>query len=279
MANAPWFKFFPSDWLLSRTVRLMTAEQRGIYIQLLCEQWYGCNGLPSDEKALIQLAGCTADEWARSSESILEQFPTDRSGRRYNKKLRAMQNEARALSQERSGVGKRGNAKRWGSNGIVNRNCDTSAIANESQTHRDSDSDSDSDSDIDSDSDSEKAGGTLSRSDPPVNNSKSSQSKANSKTNGNGNGVHEDRKNHLARAIANKFGVTATDNNLLAIAEGITTEAIVSRCSEFDAAEIITKHTDPAFGGKSPRFYFEDSQWRAEPSYALRDIRREGKTA
>ena len=72
MSNAPWFKFFPSDWLLSRTVRLMTAEQRGIYIQLLCEQWYGGNGLPSDENALIQLAGCTADEWSRSSESILE---------------------------------------------------------------------------------------------------------------------------------------------------------------------------------------------------------------
>ena len=54
VCNAPWFKFFPSDWLLSRTVRLMTAEQRGIYIQLLCEQWYGANGLPSDEKALIQ---------------------------------------------------------------------------------------------------------------------------------------------------------------------------------------------------------------------------------
>jgi uncharacterized protein YdaU (DUF1376 family) len=274
MSNAPWFKFFPSDWLLSRTVRLMTAEQRGIYIQLLCEQWYGGNGLPSDEKALIQLSGCTTDEWDRSSESILEQFPTDRTGRRYNKKLRAMQNEARALSQERSGAGRRGNAKRWSSNGITNRNCDTSAIANALQTHRDSDSDSDLDSDVDS----EKPGGTLSRSQAPVKNSPStSQSKPNGKSNG--NGVHEDRQNRLARGIANKFGVTASPNNLRAIAEGITTEAIASRCSEFEAAEIITKHTDPAFGGKSPRFYFEDSQWRAEPSYALKDTGREGKTA
>ena len=267
MSNAPWFKFFPSDWLLSRTVRLMTAEQRGVYIQLLCEQWYGGNGLPSDENALIQLAGCTTDEWARTSESILEQFPTDRNGRRYNKKLRAIQNEARGLSQERSKVGKRGNAKRWSSKGITNRNCDTSAIANESQTHRDSDPDPDSDS--------EKAGGTLSRSQPPLNNSQSSQSKPNCKS----NGAHEDRQNRLARAIANKFGVTAIPNNLRAIAEGITTEAIASRCSEFEAAEIIAKHADPAFGGKSPRFYFEDSQWRAEPSYALKDIGREGKTA
>ena len=195
-------------------------------------------------------------------------FPTDRNGRRYNKKLRAIQNEARGLSQERSKVGKRGNAKRWPSNGIVNRNCDSSVIASASQTHRDSDSDSDSDSDIDSDS--EKAGGTLSHSEPPVNNSASTQSKPNGKSAGNSHSIESERATtHLARAVANNLEVPDTPANLKSIEHAIKNECLVSRCSELQAAQIIRDHTHPAsFGTKPIRFFFEDADWRNDPKYS-----------
>lgn len=138
MSHAPWFKFYAADWLLSPSVRTMTAEQRGIYVQLLAEQWYSGNGLPSDDGVLCRLAACTPEEWGRSKDSVLTHFPIDECGRRLNKKLQALQADAALLSRERSLAGIRGNRKRWDS-----RNCDSQAIAVRSQTYRDSDSDSD----------------------------------------------------------------------------------------------------------------------------------------
>lgn len=140
--TAPWFKFFPADWLLSASVRLMTAEQRGVYLQLLAEQWYSGNGLPSDENLLVRLAGCTSEEWKRSKEPVLKHFVTE-DGRLWNPKLRELQAEAIALGQERSEAGKQGNVKRWG-----HRKSDRSAIPNASQSDRESDTDSDTDTDI-----------------------------------------------------------------------------------------------------------------------------------
>jgi uncharacterized protein YdaU (DUF1376 family) len=37
--KSPAFQFYSSDWLSSQAVRLMDAEQRGWYIQLLAESW------------------------------------------------------------------------------------------------------------------------------------------------------------------------------------------------------------------------------------------------
>lgn len=50
---------YPSDWLGSRSVRLMDAEQRGWYIQLLMESWESepQATLPNDDQFLRTLAG------------------------------------------------------------------------------------------------------------------------------------------------------------------------------------------------------------------------------
>jgi uncharacterized protein YdaU (DUF1376 family) len=259
----PWFRFSADEWILS--TRRMSAEARGILIQLLAEQWHGGNGLPVEDTVLLDLAGCTRKQWARFKDQILAKFEL-RDGRLWNELLLNLQLEAQSKSEERSQSGKLGNRKRWGEQS----HSDHSAIEERSQTHRDLDIEVEVEEKRE-----EKTGGKPSLSQPPGNSPSTSQSKPNGKS----NSVHEDRKNHLARAVANKLGITATPDNLRVIAAGINTEAIASRCSEFDAAEIIAKHADPAFGGKSPRFYFEDSQWRAEPSYALKNTGREGKTA
>ena len=54
----PWFKFYPRDFLLSKKVRAMTWEERGLYIYLLSEQWDSedCT-LPVDQTALSHLVG------------------------------------------------------------------------------------------------------------------------------------------------------------------------------------------------------------------------------
>ena len=92
---------------------MMTAEQRGVYVQLLAEQWYSGTGLPESDDALIRLANCTAAEWERSKASVLAHFPAEENGRRWNEKLRTLQAETTELSQCRSLAGKRGNVVRW----------------------------------------------------------------------------------------------------------------------------------------------------------------------
>ena len=70
--KSPAFQFYPSDWLGSRAVRLMDAEQRGWYIQLLAESWESDTQgtLPTDDHLLRVLAGantCSTDveeRWA-----------------------------------------------------------------------------------------------------------------------------------------------------------------------------------------------------------------------
>lgn len=57
--KSPSFQFFSADWLSGRSVRLMDAEQRGWYIQLLAESWESDpqGTLPNDDALLRVLAG------------------------------------------------------------------------------------------------------------------------------------------------------------------------------------------------------------------------------
>jgi len=66
LVKSPAFQFYPSDWISSRAVRMMDAEQRGWYIQLLAEAWESDvqGSLPDDEDLLKRLAGvnmCSTD--------------------------------------------------------------------------------------------------------------------------------------------------------------------------------------------------------------------------
>lgn len=64
--RSPAFQFYPSNYLGSRAVRLMDAEQRGWYTQLLFESWESepQATLPNDDALLRTLAGvntCSVD--------------------------------------------------------------------------------------------------------------------------------------------------------------------------------------------------------------------------
>ncbi len=82
MHSYPWY---PRDWRESETVMRMTAEQRGIYRELLDETWLR-GSLPTEEHLLVRMAQCTADEWARSRDVVLACFEL-RDGRLWNPKV------------------------------------------------------------------------------------------------------------------------------------------------------------------------------------------------
>lgn len=60
-AKLPAFLFYVNDWLSSQKVRKMDYFSRGVYLQLLCEQWAhdGCR-LPKDYAHLGRLLGVSA---------------------------------------------------------------------------------------------------------------------------------------------------------------------------------------------------------------------------
>lgn len=64
----PAFQLYIDDWRGSRSVQRMTFGQRGMYMEMLIEQWdKGC--LPDCPRACAHLLGGTEDEW-------LEHWPT-----------------------------------------------------------------------------------------------------------------------------------------------------------------------------------------------------------
>lgn len=61
----PWFPAYTAKWLLSKAVRLMTFEQRGIYWELLCIAWRD-QGIPADLEDVATLIGCPLDVLERA---------------------------------------------------------------------------------------------------------------------------------------------------------------------------------------------------------------------
>ena len=53
--KTPAFQFYPGDWLSSPRVMLMTPEQEGAYVRLLCYDWSN-DGIPDDDRALSALS-------------------------------------------------------------------------------------------------------------------------------------------------------------------------------------------------------------------------------
>jgi len=69
----PWFPAYSAKWLLSRSVRLMTFEQRGIFWELLCMAWRD-QGIPADLEDLAALIGCPLDTLEKAWKRIGPQF-------------------------------------------------------------------------------------------------------------------------------------------------------------------------------------------------------------
>ena len=135
MANKPpAFQFYPKDWLSSESVIVMTAEQRGWYIQLLCHAWNGepIATLPTDDRKLKALAGA-GDSWATDKQAVLDCFEVD-GDRLVNRRLADQFQQLQEFHSSKSEAGRKGNEVRWGKNNkeIAERSLsDDSAIAND----------------------------------------------------------------------------------------------------------------------------------------------------
>lgn len=111
MQKSPAFQLYCSDFLMDLNVQMMTLEQRGSYITLLCHDWTN-DGIPSS--AIAQLSGlnCWDDDVNQILRDRFIAHPS-KEGFLANPRLLKERTKQNKFSKERSKSGKAGAKKRW----------------------------------------------------------------------------------------------------------------------------------------------------------------------
>lgn len=71
--QSPAFQFYVKEWRSSRAILRMTFAQRGMYLEMLLEQWES-ETLPDDPAAVAQIIGGTTAEWTRAWPILRRKF-------------------------------------------------------------------------------------------------------------------------------------------------------------------------------------------------------------
>lgn len=71
MAEMPWFRFFPSDWLGG--TRAMSAAETGIYITLIATMYERGEPIPEDHARLARLCGASNSVFKNCIQSLIEE--------------------------------------------------------------------------------------------------------------------------------------------------------------------------------------------------------------
>jgi hypothetical protein len=82
----PYYKWWWLDWRANRRVQRMSWQARGLYRELLDEQWKK-GSIPSDPQGLAEVCGCTVAEMGRYWLEIAPCFKAREDGRLVNSKM------------------------------------------------------------------------------------------------------------------------------------------------------------------------------------------------
>lgn len=104
MGKSPAFQFYPRDWVMS--TRILTPEQRGVYLDLLCFGWDMEDGLPTSAPEMAALVGMTPQKFSRVWAVIACRFYQDDAGRWRNRKQEEQKAEMDELREKRRKAGR-----------------------------------------------------------------------------------------------------------------------------------------------------------------------------
>src|SRR5688572_20591170 len=104
--SAPAFQFYVKEWRSSRAVLRMTFAQRGMYLEMLLEQWESFT-LPDDPDACAELIGGTPDEWQAAWPVLRRKFVSDTPGRIYNMRLELVRLDRRHFASVSAGAARK----------------------------------------------------------------------------------------------------------------------------------------------------------------------------
>jgi hypothetical protein len=122
--KSPAFLFYVNDWRSSRRVQAMSFAERGMYLELLCEQWDKGSVPGSADECTALFGGATVAEWRRAWQKLRPCFAAKSAdglalprGRLVNPKLEAVRIERDRFVNSQRESGKRGAEARWGERG------------------------------------------------------------------------------------------------------------------------------------------------------------------
>ena len=107
MPKSPAFQFYPKDWLGSTKVDLMTLEEQGGYLRLLCHAWNneGCD-LPDDDDKLSKLSRLH-EGWFNGSSEIIKECFLLKKGRLVSERLLEERKKQQEWAEKSSKGGKK----------------------------------------------------------------------------------------------------------------------------------------------------------------------------
>lgn len=115
--KSPAFQWYPTDYLGSQRVQMLTLEEEGAYLRLLCSCWQH-GSIPSDLAQLAKLIGKGATPaLAASIAHMFTEAP--QKGRLIHDRLETERSKQAEYRAAQSGNGRKGAEKRWhgGANG------------------------------------------------------------------------------------------------------------------------------------------------------------------
>lgn len=133
MNKPPAFQFYAKDWRSSSTVRSMTREQRGDFIDMLAASWD--QEEPGTLPLPIELSAKICGISARSLRKFVETFPKlwqIDGDRLVNPKLRAQWEELQQLKRKQADAAKKTNEQYWKRASVSDSVSDRSAPASAS---------------------------------------------------------------------------------------------------------------------------------------------------
>jgi len=108
VANLAWFPFYVADFLSSRRTRTMDAEQVGVYLLLLCEQW-DHGPIPDDPDEIADIT--RTKPGSSQASAVLQRCFTLTDEGWVNERLEEVRTEQEAKSARLSEAGRRGGVK------------------------------------------------------------------------------------------------------------------------------------------------------------------------
>lgn len=112
--RAPAFQFYPNDFLSDRNVVVMSMQERGVYITLICHAWQ--SPLPSDVAQLARICGVPLSSFRKLWPALSICF-REQDGFLVHPRLERERAKQAEYRTERSESGRRGASKRWLSHG------------------------------------------------------------------------------------------------------------------------------------------------------------------
>lgn len=113
--KSPAFQFYPTDWIGSQRVQMMTLEEEGAYIRLLASCWQH-GSIPSDPVMAARIIGKGASTTLATT--VLTMFlPSSEEGRMVHDRLEEERSKQREWREKSSAGGKKSAALRAKSKG------------------------------------------------------------------------------------------------------------------------------------------------------------------